>query len=82
LLSKLTPYAGGTNNCFQNQFLTLVAHPYTRGTTLRWQYKQLLSESISTLAVQPYTGGTDATGPHSTRHCLLYIMKPTYHIKL
>ena len=36
----------------------LVAHPYVRGTTLCWWYKQLLSKSIPTLVVHPYAGGT------------------------
>jgi len=43
------PYAGGTTSCFLNQFPTLVAYPYTQGTTLHWRYKNLLSESIPTL---------------------------------
>ena len=51
LLSKLTPYARSTNSCFLNQLPTLVAHPCTRGTTLRRRYKQLLSKSIPTLVV-------------------------------
>jgi len=47
LLSKSTPYAGGTNSCFLNQLPTLVV-----------QTKQLFSKSTPTLVVHPYAGST------------------------
>jgi len=66
LISKLTPYPGGTNSCFLHQlpmlevqtvvFLTnsmLVVH-----ASLWMRYKQLLSKSNPSLMVYPYAGGT------------------------